>query len=159
MHSASLRNPTRIVAIAIAAAIGSGCASSRSQAQIKFLETREMHRPYHEAYDAAINAMFSLGFAITHTDKQSGVISAQIGDYAQQFGVRPGRRSKHPVKKITLLLRPAARDYTRLRMKVLVNEKQQLDRKLMTQLWQRIEREAMLDDDPPTTRRAQNRPQ
>ena len=51
-------------------------------------------------------------------------------------------------KKVTLLITPRAPQLTQVRMKVLVNEKEQLDRKLMTTIWQRIEREIMLNERP-----------
>ena len=62
------------LALVISAA---GCATSGSmtQAELKFLETREIDLPYQETYAAALNAMFSLGLQITHSDKSSGVIS------------------------------------------------------------------------------------
>jgi len=124
-----------------------GCAST-NQANIKFLETRELDMPYSAAYDAALNAVFSMGLSITHTDKGSGVISAQSGDHAQRATMGAIARAFHPVKKVTLMVRPRSDAITQLRMKVLINEEQQLDRKLMTEIWQRIEREAMLDAGP-----------
>ncbi len=50
------------------------------------------------------------------------------------------------------MITPRGERLSQLRMKVLINEEQKLDRRLMTALWQRIEREAMLDM-PPSARR------
>ena len=57
-------------------------------------------------------------------------------------------RDLYNVKKVTLLVRPESPQLTNVRMKVLINEKQRLDRKLMTAIWQRIEREALLESPP-----------
>jgi hypothetical protein len=123
-----------------------------TQGEMKFIETREVNRPYEPTYNACLNAMFSMGMTITHTDKQSGVISAQSGDHAQRAdaGIWKGF---YPVKKVTLMVRPRRPDRTQIRMKVLINEKQKLDRRLMTRIWQRIEREAMLDSGPSRRKR------
>lgn len=125
-----------------------GCESTPTQAEIKFLETRELHLPYAQAYDAALNVMFSMGLSITHTDKGSGVISAQSGDHAHRATMRASQQKKNPVKKVTLMVAPRGEQLTQLRMKVLINEQQKLDRELMTEIWQRLEREAMLDEPP-----------
>ena len=145
----------RCVLIALCAIVPvGGCATpSWSQAEVKFLETREVHRSYEEVYDGALNAMFSLGITIDHSDKASGVVTGQSGDYAFRSQLQ-GRTKKHyQVKKVTLLITPRAPQLTQVRMKVLVNEKEQLDRKLMTAIWQRIEREIMLNERP-TRRRS-----
>ncbi len=131
-----------------------GCHGHRSQSELKFLETRELHLPYGQAYDAALNAMFSMGLSITHSDKASGVITAQSGDHAMRATARRSRRSRYPVKKVTLMVTSRNDRLTQLRMKVLINEEQKLDRKLMTEIWQRIEREAMLDEPPRSRRRS-----
>jgi len=139
-----------IGASALAALIAApGCASNPTQAEIKFLETRELHLPYAQAYDAALNVMFSMGLSITHTDKGSGVIAAQSGDHALRATMGSIKRARNPVKKVTLMVTPRGERLTQLRMKVLINEEQTLDRRLMTEIWQRIEREAMLDAPPP----------
>ena len=127
-------------------AVGTGCFSP-TQAEMKFLETREVNRSYAETYNACLNAVFSMGMTINHTDKQSGVVSAQCGDHVQRVNAGMWKRF-YPVKKVTLMVTPRRRNLTQIRMKVLVNEKQKLDRKLMTAIWQRIEREAMLDAGP-----------
>jgi len=53
-----------------------GCATL-SQSEIKFLETRELGLGYDEAYRAAANGLFSLGYAISHSDKASGILGAR----------------------------------------------------------------------------------
>ena len=135
------------LAIMIAAA-GCATAGSMTQAELKFLETREIDLSFHEAYDAALNAMFSLGLQITHSDKSSGVISGQAGDYVMRSTLKKSKQKKNPVKKVSLLISDRGPRLSQLRMKVLINEQPQIDRKLMTRIWQRIEREAMLDTRP-----------
>ncbi len=120
-----------------------GC-RTLSQSEIKFLETRDMTLPYQEAYQAALNGMFSMGLQIIHSDKQSGVISGQAGDHTNKRRTLFSR-SKPSVRKVTLLLRPRGPRLTQLRMKVLIDEEPVIERELMTAIWQRIEREAMLD--------------
>jgi len=141
-------SPVAVLILLCGCVLFPGCASTPNQAQLKFLETRELDLPYSNAYDAALNAVFSMGLTITHTDKGSGVISAQSGDHAQRAMMSASVRAEHPVKKVTLMVRPRTDGTTQLRMKVLINEEQQLDRKLMTKIWQGIEREAMLDAPP-----------
>lgn len=121
----------------------SGC-HTLSQSEIKFLETRDMTLPYQEAYQASLNGMFSMGLHIVHSDKQSGVISGQAGEYDNKRRAT-SRRPKQTVRKVTLLLLPRGPRLTQLRMKVLINEEPVIDRELMTAVWQRIEREALLD--------------
>ena len=123
-------------------AFTTGCATTGAvtQAELKFLETREIDLPYAQAYDAALNAMFSLGLQLTHSDKSSGVISGQSGDYVMRSTLKRSKQKKHPVKKVSLLVSDRGPRLTQLRMKVLINEEQQS--------WQRIEREAMLDTRP-----------
>ena len=143
------------LAIVVSAA---GCATTgtMTQAELKFLETREIDLPYQEAYTAALNAMFSLGLQITHSDKSSGVISGQAGDYVMRSTLKKSKQKKNPVKKVSLLIADRGPRLSQLRMKVLINEQPQIDRKLMTRVWQRIEREAMLDTRPAST--AKKRP-
>ena len=134
-----------------------GC-TQMTQSEMKYLESRDIDAPYPDVYDAALNAMFSMGLVIIHTDKESGIITGQSGDEAQRASVGWIWRPLYPVKKVTLMVRPEDPGVTRIRMKVLVNEKQQLDHKLMTAIWQRIEREGMLETRPskrtPTTRKS-----
>jgi len=127
--------------------ISPGCATL-SQADIKARETRELDLPFDEAYSAALNAMFSMGLSIQHTDKASGVITGQSGDHVQRASVGAIWRPLYPVKKVTLMLSALEPRVTQLRMKMLINEEPQHDRTLMTKIWQQIEREAMLESRP-----------
>lgn len=130
-----------------------GCSSHRrTQSELKFIETRELDLPYGEAYTAGINGLFGLGYQIIHSDKQSGVISGQVGDSVLRSEAGRRKKKNYDVYKISLLLTPRGPDRTQLRMKLLVNEQPRLDRKVMTQIWQAIDREAMLDAPPPGRR-------
>ena len=131
-----------------------GCAHTMTQSEIRFLETRDLHRTFDQTYDAAVNALFSLGLTIDHSDKNSGIITGTAGDYGHKASLSSWKQSKYHVKKVTLLVTPRSPAETQIRMKVMVDEEQQLDRQLMTAVWQRIAREALLIDPPPGRRAA-----
>ncbi len=95
----------------------SGC-TQMTQSEMKFLETRELDGKYSDVYDAALNAMFSMGLSILHTDKESGIITGQAGDHVQRASVGLIWRPLFPVKKVTLMIRPKADGLTQIRMKV-----------------------------------------
>jgi hypothetical protein len=122
-----------------------GC-SQMTQSEIRALETREIDAPYDKVYDASLNAMFSMGLNICHTDKASGIMAGQNGDHIQRASAGLLWRPLFPVKKVTLMVAPKGSGSTSIRMKILVNEKPQVDPKLMTEIWQRIEKEAMLTE-------------
>ncbi|MFQ5462837.1 MAG: hypothetical protein ACE5E5_09445 [Phycisphaerae bacterium] len=131
-----------------------GCASM-SQSEIKFLETRELDLGYDDAYRAAANGLFSLGYAINHSDKSSGILSARLVTHVAKSSVTfllvlpmatisEGRNEE----AVTFMLTPINKHRTQLRMKVVFDGKPIVDRKKMTKIWQRIEREAMLETKP-----------
>ena len=136
-------------------AISSGCATM-TQSEIKALETRELDLPYDEAYDAAMNRIFSLGFTIDHSDKESGIMTGRRTD--PQTGAKIGAAIAFGVigllavgdrnEAVTFKLAVLDPQVTQLRMKLLVNGKAVVDRKVMTKIWQQIEREAMLESRP-----------
>lgn len=140
----------------------SGCAQL-TQAEIKALETREMDCSFDEAYQAAANGLFSLGFTISHSDKESGILTGSrldpnTGEKVANtllFGVLGLALTKDRNEAITFMLSPLRAELTQLRMKLIVNGKSVIDHKLMTMIWQQIEREAMLETRPsdrtPTT--------
>jgi len=60
---------------------------------------------------------------------------------------------------VTFMLTPINQNLTQLRMKVVFNGTPIVDRKKMTSIWQRIEREAMLETKPArATTKARGRP-
>ena len=81
----------------------------------------------------------------TAADEHTG----QGGDYGHKSMLKKKKQKKYHVTKVTLLVTPRTPVLTQIRMKVLVDEEQQLDRNLMTAIWQRIAREALLSDPPP----------
>ena len=143
----------------------SGCAQL-TQAEIKALETREMDCSYDHAYQAAANGLFSLGFTISHSDKNSGILTGTRLDpntgakvaAAVFFGVIGLLATQDRNEAVTFMLSPLEPNVTQLRMQVVVNGKASVDHKLMTAIWQQIEREAMLESRPsdrtPTTKPA-----
>lgn len=135
--------------------VGSGCATM-TQAEIKALQTREIDLPYDEAYQAAMNGLFSLGFTIEHSDKASGVLTGKRSD--PQTGAKLGAAVAFGVvgllavgdrnEAVTFKLATLEPRTTQLRMQVVINGKAIVDRQLMTKIWQQIEREAMLESRP-----------
>lgn len=143
--------------LVLAIVFAAGC-STLTQAEIKFLETREMDYPYDEAYKAAANALFALGFTIGHSDKDSGILTGHRHDprtgakvtNAILFGVIGLAATQSADHAISFMLTQISDSVTQLRIKVIKNGKPIVDRKLMTELWQLIEREAMLETRPVT---------
>ncbi len=127
-----------------------------TQAEIKALETREMDLPYSDAYRAAANGLFSLGFTIGHSDKESGIVTGQRHDpqtglkvaNAIFFGIIGLAATGERNEAVSFMVSALEPNVTQLRMKVVINGKPIADRKLMTEIWQRIEREAMLESQP-----------
>lgn len=140
-----------------------GCVQPITQTEIKALETRELDMPFDEAFSAAANGLFSLGFTIDHSDKVSGILTGKRLDpragaklaNAIFFGVIGLAATKERNEAVSFMLSPLEPNVTQLRMKVIVNGKPVVDRKMMTKIWQQIEREAMLETKPsertPTT--------
>jgi len=162
--SSSVRGAFRALPV-LAVSLVVGC-KTMTQSEIKFLETRELDLPYDNAYKAAANGLFSLGFAIDHSDKESGILSARQHDprtglkvsNAIFFGVIGLAATESVDHAITFMLTSVNPTLTELRMKVVRNGKAVVDRKLMTKIWQTIEREAMLATRPVTDRTAQAAP-
>jgi hypothetical protein len=141
-----------------------GC-KTMTQSEIKFLETRELDLPYDQAYQAAANGLFSLGFPIDHSDKGSGILSAKINKKAAKMSVTfllilpmPTVGEGTNDEAVTFMLTSVNPTLTQLRMKVVRNGKPIVDRKMMTKIWQTIEREAMLETRPVQERTAQPAP-
>jgi hypothetical protein len=129
-----------------------GCATM-TQSEIKALETREMDLCYNDAYEAAMNGLFSLGFTIDHSDKESGIVTgsrkdpntgAKVGA-ALALGVIGLLAVSDHNEAVTFKLASLEPKLTQLRMKVIIDGKPVTDRQAMTRIWQQLEREAMLE--------------
>ena len=144
-----------VVALGLVAGGSSGCAQM-TQAEIKSLETREMDCSFDEAYKAAANGLFALGFTVSHSDKASGILTGTRQDpntgakiaAAVAFGVIGLLATQDRNEAVTFMLSPLEPKLTQLRMKVMVNGQPLTDRTMMTKIWQQIEREAMLESRP-----------
>jgi len=152
LFKTSLR-PVVIISLIIIG-IGSGC-SELTQAEIKALETRELDLSYKDAYSAAANGLFSLGFTIDHSDMESGIISGRRTKKVAGLSVTfllilplPTINESTHEEAITFMLTKLEPTISVLRMKIVVNGEPVVDRELMTQIWQRIEREALLETRP-----------
>jgi len=155
LNSFLIKQVSAVVILIGAAFTSSGCVHL-TQAEIKALETREMDCSFDEAYRASSNGLFSLGFTISHSDKESGILTGTRHDpntgakvaNAILFGVIGLAATKDRDEAVTFMLTPLEPNLTQLRMKVIVNGKAVIDRKFMTKIWQQIEREAMLESRP-----------
>lgn len=151
-----------VLAAAVLTVAGSGCATL-TQSEIKFLETRELDLSYDDAYQAAANGLFSLGFTINHSDKESGILTGQRHDPRTGlkitntilFGLLGLAATQSSDQAITFMLTSLEPEVTELRMKIVRDGKPAVDRKLMTKIWQGIEREAMLETRPSRGRQTQ----
>jgi len=142
--------------------LSSGC-TQLTQSEIKALETREMDCSFDEAYKAAANGLFTLGFTVSHSDKESGILPGNRHDpnpgekllTTFLFGVLGLAATKDRDEAVSFMLTKLEPNLTQLRMKVIVNGKSVVDRTFMTKIWQQVEREAMLESRPsdhlPTT--------
>lgn len=147
------RNVTALLIILVVGK--SGCAPL-TQAEIKALETREIDLPYDEAYRAAANGLFSLGFTVEHSDKVSGILTGHRKDpqtgakiaAGLLFGVLGVLATGDRDEAVTFMLAALDEKTTQLRMKVIINGQAIIDRTFMTKIWQQIEREAMLESRP-----------
>jgi hypothetical protein len=64
-----------IVALSSATAIGQTTSDDPTQLGTRQLEVRTLDVPYDLAYRAATQAMFSIGYTISHSDKTSGILT------------------------------------------------------------------------------------
>lgn len=64
-----------VVALSSATAIGQTTSDDPTQLGTRQLEVRTLDVPYDLAYRAATQAMFSIGYTISHSDKTSGILT------------------------------------------------------------------------------------
>lgn len=152
------RRPRIAPTVALSLCALSHCAGcvQMTQSEIKALETREMDLSYDDAYKAAANSLFSLGFTVEHSDKQSGILTGHRKDpntankigAAILFGVIGLLATGDRDEAVTFMVDALEPRLTQLRMKVVINGKSVVDREIMTKIWQQLEREAMLESRP-----------
>lgn len=127
------------------------------------LEVRTLEVPQNTAYNAAMQAFFSLGYSINHTDKDSGVITGSRTTGTQEaknarktktaLGFVPyvGMASllmpnKEPTAhQVTMLLQPVNSNRTQIRFKMQANGEAVWDSVAIDKLWVTTQREAMLE--------------
>jgi hypothetical protein len=145
-----------------AIALLAGCEQPLKQSELKFLETRQLDYSYDQSFKAAANGLFSFGFTVDHSDKESGILTGRRTDprtgakiaNAMAFGMVGLLATSDRNEAVTFMVTAVEPKVTELRMKLLVNGKQVVDRTAMTKIWQQIEREAMLASGPSTTQPA-----
>ena len=127
------------------------------------IEVRTLDAPQNIAYNAAMQAFFSLGYSINHTDKDSGVITGSRTTGTKEakdsqktksiLGFVPyvGMASwllpdKEPTAhQVTMLLQSVSPNRTQIRFKMQANGEAVWDSIAVDKLWVTTQREAMLE--------------
>ena len=127
------------------------------------IEVRTLEVSQNTAYNAAMQAFFSLGYSINHTDKTSGIITGSRTTGTKEakdsqktktvLGFVPyvGMASlllpdKEPTAhQVTMLLQPMSPSRTQIRFKMQANGEAVWDSIAVDQLWVTTQREAMLE--------------
>lgn len=118
-----------------------------TQAEVKALETRFVDAPLAKVYDAAIEALFDLGYTVTHSDKSSGLV---VGERQKEKvwtvfenGVWQTREGFDSFQ-ITLLIQPETKKQTKVRIKTAINKEQRMNKRAIDEVWVYIERQVLM---------------
>lgn len=125
-----------------------------SQAQLKALETRTLDAPFDAVYAAATEALFDLGYQVTHSDKASGVVVGQKTKTESEWVKGPAgyfSREKKTVLSLTLLIKPMGAKTTDVRIKTAVDGAARLDKSAINEVWVYIDRQTLMEAPPPAT--------
>lgn len=138
----------------------SGCASSSAnrkmgQAEIKNFETRMIDAPYDEVFSAGIEALFDLGYTITHSDKTAGIITGQKQRERNRISYGFVWYDSHVysdpiVYTISMLIKKDTDNSTVIRIKMVEDGMPVWDRKAIDRLWVYMERQVMMETVPET---------
>lgn len=124
------------------------------QAALAQLQNRTIDAPFAQVYPAALETMFDLGYTISHTDKESGVV---VGEKARKrawsiFDTPPEHQHKedlYDTLQVTLMVTPIGKKQTRVRIKTALNKESQLDKTAINEIWLHIERQVLMHDEGP----------
>lgn len=118
-----------------------------TQAEVAALETRFVDAPLAKVYDAAVEALFDLGYTVTHSDKSSGLV---VGERQKEkvwtvfengmWQTRQGFESF----QITLLIQPETKKQTKVRIKTAINKEQRMNKRAIDDVWIFIERQVLM---------------
>lgn len=133
------------------------------------IEVRTLDVPYDTAYQAAMQALFSLGYSISHTEKASGIITGcRMIDVqaAKQDAKNKAALSFIPYVGMATLLMPSIEptslqvtmliqatddtNQTQIRFKMLANGEPIWDPTTIDRLWVTTQREAMVESGAPS---------
>ena len=138
------------------------CASTGNkkmgQAAIKNFETRSINASQDVVFTAATEALFDLGYIITHSDNDSGIIVGEMQDQRNDdravmtilFGYAAGASVRPRVYNCTLLVKPMEEDCTNVRIKTSVDGEPKLDKRAIDQIWLYIDRQVLMETPPQT---------
>lgn len=125
-----------------------------SQAELKYFETRPVDASYTKVYSAAVEAMFDLGYTISHSDKASGII---VGEKRTQkpgvwlYGNIPeGKREEdyYDWLQLTLLVKEESGKKSQVRIKTAINKEIKLDKNAIDEVWVYIQRQVLMESKP-----------
>lgn len=138
-----------------------GCASaphpdSPGQLATREMETRDLFLSYYNAYRAATNAFFALGYTIKHTDKATGIIVGSKSDpgtgkkvaWILLFGIPGALIDTKTNYDITVMIAPKTPAITTIRVGASLNGQPVVNKDITNKVWTVIEREAMVDEGP-----------
>jgi len=134
-----------------------GCSTPQGarpgQLATRAIEIRYIESNYETAFKAATHALFSLGYTISHTDKDSGILvgkretadnGAKVG-WVLLLGVAGAMMDTDTAQEITLFVDKGKDDSrTTLRIQMLVNGEAQIDPIVVDSIWVVAQREAMI---------------
>ena len=136
----------------------SGCVAGGNrptgQAAIKHFETRKIDAPFDTVYEASVEAMFDLGYTISHSDKESGVIVGEkrkkkpFSEILWMSDRTKHRHDLYDTLQLTLLVRPKGKNASKVRIKTDVNKQRRLNRKAINEVWVYIDRQVMMEHQP-----------
>ncbi len=118
-----------------------------TQSEITALETRFVDAPFNKVYDAAIEALFDLGYTLLHSDKTSGIV---VGERQKkntwtifedgQFKTQEGTDSF----QINILIQAETKKQTKVRIKTAMNKEQTVNKRAIDEVWVYIERQVLM---------------
>jgi hypothetical protein len=119
--------------------------SQPGQAAAKEIETRSVDASFGKVYDAAIESLFDLGYTITHSDKESGVVVGERQRRRAWLVLDDEPHDRFDAFQITLLIRPKGKQQTKVRIKTAVNKQRRFNKQAINDVWVLIERQVMLE--------------
>ena len=133
-----------------------GCATTGitpGQLSLRAIEVRPIDAPYDTAYRAATHAIFALGLTISHTEKDSGIITAtrdeknvgkKIG-MVLAFGVLGAMMDTDTHLHLTMFLSPSGDKKTKLRIGLTKDDEIVTDQTIIDRIWVLTQREALIE--------------